>query len=675
MFRIHAAQFTLPAYLCLAGAISLLGLAGCSDDVEPPNQPPTAELTSGPVEGETVWYYIRIAWIGLDRDGYIQRFEYAVDPPSEFTEDEIANGGPGVTSTELHGIDGPVGITLVSKEVDGETMSFEWVHTKEHSHQFKFATPEADSTAEGGRLIPTGRFKGMHAVYVRAVDDDGAVSVPDRVAFTAETVAPRSQIFRPDISGYILEAGHSMIVGWDGIDPDSPNPNHKPVGFVFNLVDLDTVGPDPPIICLLYPCPPYERFLMRGPWTYQDSEISEIQFQLNVPTRYIFGVRAVDEAGAVEPFLDWGRNAFRFMTLENGGKPVITLSCNFGTFTCRGECTPQEMEVAANTEIRCTISCSAEDYGEECADWRWGVDVPDLDEDEGWSEWTTNPVLPPMLFANPGIHVLYIQARDTLGNTSLAVFILDVIEFPFDREMLFVDDSYDSVFPRDWEHDAFWRARIEGYGQFQPEQVGEFHAFGIDDVELLPPAVPRLEDLGRYKMVVWENLGAGFGAATSLNTATAQRPILSSYLSAGGKLWLGGRMTVGAMITDATGTRGDLVYPKGGTGGRPELKAGDFAYDFMKLHSTKIDNDKSLDTHGKNNLEAVAGQAGDLRADELRSQQDERGAGKPRDKPRRRCVRPPVCSHRAGFPGVDRLAVCLRFDRDQPSGSAQEFVL
>jgi hypothetical protein len=171
--------------------------------------------------------------------------------------------------------------------------------------------------------------------------------------------------------------------------------------------------------------------------------------------------------------------------------------------------------------------------------------------------------------------------------------------------MLFVDDSYDSVFPRDWEHDAFWRARIEGYGQFQPGEVGEFHAFGDNDIEMLPPAVPRLEELGRFKMIVWENLGGGYDAQTALNKATALRPIMATYLLAGGKLWLGGRMTVGAMIADATGTRGDLVYPKGGIGARPELQPGDFAWDFLKLHSTKIDNDKSLDENGKNNLVLV----------------------------------------------------------------------
>jgi hypothetical protein len=202
----------------------------------------------------------------------------------------------------------------------------------------------------------------------------------------------------------------------------------------------------------------------------------------------------------------------------------------------------------------------------------------------------------PIQFTSSGIHVLYVRVRDVAGAITLGTLIMNVIEFAFDRELLFVDDSFDDLKPRDNEHDDFWRNRIADYGAFAPEDVGEHHAHLDNDRGALSPLEPLLEDMGRYKMVVWECRGSGYNGATALLKSTETKPTLSSYLGAGGKLWIGGRMTVAATIATASGLNADLTYPK------EDLTDGFFAYDFFKLHSTRINNDKAKDQSGRHNI-------------------------------------------------------------------------
>jgi hypothetical protein len=89
-------------------------------------------------------------------------------------------------------------------------------------------------------------------------------------------------------------------------------------------------------------------------------------------------------------------------------------------------------------------------------------------------------------------------------------------------------------------------------------------------------------------MVLWECLGSGYGGESALLNLSALRPVLGPYLSAGGTLWVGGRQTVAATTPAANRIRADFVYPK-------TLDAGNFCYDYLKLHSPLIDNDGGAD--------------------------------------------------------------------------------
>ena len=165
---------------------------------------------------------------------------------------------------------------------------------------------------------------------------------------------------------------------------------------------------------------------------------------------------------------------------------------------------------------------------------------------------------------------------------------LHAIAFAPDREVLFVDDSFDNLGPNDFEHDAFWHALFAEYSTSSGvplAQFAEFSVHGPSDRWNLQPQVPLLSELARYKLVIWENAGWGYNSDSALLRSTALSSRLSSYLKLGGKLWLGGRMTVGATTPAPNLVSADLTYPK-------ELEPGDWAWDFLKLRLSQITNDK-----------------------------------------------------------------------------------
>jgi hypothetical protein len=94
--------------------------------------------------------------------------------------------------------------------------------------------------------------------------------------------------------------------------------------------------------------------------------------------------------------------------------------------------------------------------------------------------------------------------------------------------------------------------------------------------------------MGQYKLIVWDNFGTGYNAETALLKAAALKPLLRSYLGAGGKLWLDGRMNVPPCLQSSNGISADFLYPI--TAER--IVPGTFAYDFLKLHTASIINPK-----------------------------------------------------------------------------------
>jgi hypothetical protein len=594
------------ALRALLAGLLLTSIAGCGDHPEDrprANQPPSVRITGGPLEGTKAAYTARIYWTGWDNDGIVQNYEYAIDPPQDFTVEEISHPEefPDIKIKVIPGPELGLDTLRVSKTVDGVTRSFRWIQTTDYSRSFEFMTPNADSMSAGSSRVPDISFSGVHVVYVRARDDDGAYTTQaERLGYNAMTLVPESLITRPLISANILPVGSTITIHWNGLDADSPDPRKKPVGYVHRLLNLDSLRP-PPSLLHVQASVLFNPAGRESVWTYQSADTLSHTFYLNTKDRYLFGVRAVDVAGAVEPFLDYGRNAFKFQSFAGGGNPRLIVSePSLGTFEYRGSGTTYEVEVPMGAQLRFSWSASAEDYGGTIEGYSYGVDIPDLDREgptSGWSGWGMFYAnFQPIVFRTPGVHVVYVRARDVSGSVTLAVLIINVLEFPLDREVLLVDDSLDRSYPTDVEHDAFWASLFDDSGRFEGTDHFIHMVHGANDTYSPVPLPPRLSELGRYRTVIWTCAGSGYNGQSGLFSTTVFRKHLGAYLRAGGKLWLTGTMTVAASMPSATGTNADLVYPKSPTRGM-------FPFDFLKLYSDKIDNDKG--TRKNNNLIGV----------------------------------------------------------------------
>ena len=564
--------------LPLLVTMMLLPLAGCGNKEGKLVAPlkPFVRITGGPLEQSSDSYTARIFWTGWDEDGIIEHYEYATDPPPVFTREEIDNpvGSPGLVLTTIPGPAEHQDTLRVCKTEGGVEYCYDWVQTREFSRTFAFKTPNPDSTLSTGTLEPDQTWSGPHRLYVRGLDNDDLYSDVEEIGYNAFTFTPTATISRPNISAELSNLGTTVTIGWDGIDPDSPDANKKPVGYLYRMLRLDTLDPPVPLIFATE-----ERLYDRGDriWKYQRADTLRRTFQLAAGAQYIFGVRAVDLAGAEEPFLEFGRNVFKFQSFADGGRPTLQI-CEpaFGCFDFRGIGKPEEVEVPTGKILRFTWSASAEAYGGEIDGYSWGYDIPDLERPEGWSTWGDITISDPRSFRNPGVHVFYARTRDESGTLALGAVILNVIRFSFEREVLWIDDAKDSNFPNDAEHDAFWRRRLNGY-------PGGLNWFEFQADAPLSPKVPELEEMGRYRLLVWENT-VGAAGQSALLTSSTIRPTLGSYLGAGGQAWIGGRITVTAMLPPK-GAGANLEYPK------TEIVQGDFAYDFMKLRSNRIDRE------------------------------------------------------------------------------------
>ncbi len=574
-----------------------------------PNDQPFVKITGGPLEGSRQSYTARVYWSGWDYDGIVDHYEYAVDPPAKFSELEIArpDSFPDINIRIIPGPSIKEDTLVVSKVVDGKTYSFLWVKTPEFNHSFAFTTDNADSAAQGTQLKPTGEFSGLHRIYVRCQDDDGAYSILDsnsKLAYTASTLAPTSEITKPNIksqteSGF-LNVGPTITISWDGTDGDSPDPRKKPVGYLYKLLDVSLLQP-PPLLTHVNP-----SFLYSHPrpntddkgdpaWHYQSADTLKKTFFLTEGDGYIFGVRAVDVANAVEPFLDGARNAFRFQSFHDAGSPTLTVrEPALGSFSGNGSARPAEVKVPVGGKLRFNWSANAEEYGGAIDAYSWGFDIPDLDRDgpgSGWSGWgKTDRVPAPIIVDNVSTHVFYVRVRDTSGTITTVSILLHFVDFELDHKVLFVDDirNLGGYEPTDVMVDAFWKDMFQNSGRFPVtgplDSVYTFSSFGLNDSEHIPPVWPAIDFLGQFQLIIW-NADLGYNGVSALFDVTGYKNrYLGAYLAAGGKLWVFGKYTVADMVKG--GTSANNLYPLA-----PE--PGDFAYDFMKLASNSIENAKS----------------------------------------------------------------------------------
>jgi hypothetical protein len=343
----------------------------------------------------------------------------------------------------------------------------------------------------------------------------------------------------------------------------------------------------------------------------------------------LFAIRAVDEAGAVEPILERGDNWLMFHVLDRKSQPNVTvLERSLGSHLFPTEGPVWEVQVPTNTPIRFTWTGDASNYGSKPGNVNYGLDVPDPQDDSyrdprgiggwiGWGKWTELVI--PLQFPdseNGQTHLFYIRMRDISDSRSserLCTILMTVVAFTFEKAALLVDDAVVGYglngLNQDDVHDAFvdkftGRMRdfapqgIDSHSLYRPGGPGGRYSEGLNPTD--SQRVP-LADLARYEALLW-NFNYGGGRTTGIwyhehestpGTSIPPRRILSSYLAAGGKLFLfGGRYLNAIMDLDG----GVIIdYPKLPPQAGPseqDFREDGFVWRFLHVRSQILGIDK-----------------------------------------------------------------------------------
>lgn len=523
--------------LLIAAMAIVLGFCGLQcillpedEDDQPPeaNLRPIVAITTGLTSDSLdTGPSVRFRWHGADRDGVVRWFQWALDD----------------TITERA-----------------------WQRTADFEVTIPMQAREHDSD---------GQFSGWHSFFVRAVDDQGAISAPDRRFFNAHTIAPHSWIASPPpVDGGKLAS--VMRFTWDGEDLDGSSVDHRPLWFEYKLVYFsNTVNERLIQMCLADSANVFNRYLDRdlypadslgdyyrqakSAWTRVPASVRSAQINdLTIHGNYCFAVRAIDESGALEPSVESGRNRIVFY-VGNDRIHVTLCEPNSGCLYYDNLTFGRvwKVTVCPGQPIRFSWQGDASSTGAEPGLSNYGFDLTDPDDDSvqdlngrggwiGWAAWTKMREAVSFPLADAGkTHYFYLEMRDAthLPETETNILVeIYVAKMTFTRKFLVIDDLFFAPKPcvgsppRDDRSDAL-RLQLIGptmqdyLGPF--EHWGEFSTFGAETAGAaveLPDAF--LELIGGYQYLIWD---CGSAQPTGLQEAVHKR-FLSRYVDAGGSL-------------------------------------------------------------------------------------------------------------------------------------------
>ncbi len=422
-----------------------------------------------------------------------------------------------------------------------------------------------------------------------------------------------SRVARGDGFSSPLSGGASIRLEWVGNDEDGVT-TKRPVGYVLTRAKTlgDSSGSLPKAI----------RVLRRasGPGSVfpfgsegVDTVFTDLAGSID-KQNWVFGIQAIDEAGAVEPTYRRGlgnnkANVFFFQAFPNRGGPHLSISSGaLGTFTAPGGDRDSAQYVFDHL-INLHWEGDASSYGAGVGAYRWGVDVQDVDNDQdpGWrSGWSSaKKDADKLVFSDHSapIHVIVIQARDTNGGITTAPIKLTLVEFVLDRDALLVDDEYESAFiglaPTQSQHQAYMVKVISealadlGRPAMDPER--DVYSSFPDTTTQQEPRPVQLGDLAHYRSIVWDagrppNLSTLWTlTAVNKDAGPQHSNVLAIYLESGGNILFTGpnlAAQTSAVRSSGGGGQGGFQPPTTSPIGPNEgLEPGDnnFAFDYWHL--------------------------------------------------------------------------------------------
>ncbi len=496
--------------LILLSFISLTQVS-CSRDTSPTppaNRPPTVELTAGPLEGEPNEYYrIHFEWSGHDADGEILRFEYLM------TNDELT--GPLIIDEEIYD--------------RLEALGYEWTATENFGGDFVVAADQAPDLAEPADSIYVQEdaylFHAQHSFFVRAVDEEGAVSaMPAHQGFTATSHSPRIMIIKPDDS--------EGVGGWDDFsvltlfrwlgtsgDPDDPTAPDSSRFALFSLADLPSIDNEGLLLELpdsaWSPWRHWEEGELEDPVGGTHARIGPVTPFVGGDTgHYLFFVQAKNTAGAITSHFSDGVNLRRYRALVSFSPLLVLTEENFGSFLFTGGQSNWDLTIYEGFTFRLSWAGQAEHYGGEIDGYRYAWNLPDSGEEDYWTPWSDEYE---DIGAELGVgtHRFHLECRDLAGNVSRVNIQIYVTPLSMEYELGFIDDydnssSEDPAYgwPDGWsftwrsfthsdaDMENWWNTVLADYTDYLPAR----DHYRINILQDPPP----MAFLGNYRRLIWE---------------------------------------------------------------------------------------------------------------------------------------------------------------------------
>ena len=545
------------------------GLTGCSEDEGAfvGNRRPGVTLTATPPEGDTTRYDVEFHWTAWDYDGEVDYFIYCIDPPDS---------------------------------ADADTA---WIRTDSYNGRFTFTALGYDTTTIDEFLDWKNPqiALGYHLFVIKAVDDMGAHSPPDYLAFNAATIAPRSEITDPppfgawnEYQGGPQPVGLRVTFRWDGDDSDGIFTD-KPVGYFFKAADVTGESNWRNIAKRVQDDP--------APWRKLGPGTTRVATEFDDGRAYGFAVRAIDEADAVEPLLVLNRNLLWVGAAERSSFPELSVrSAAFGVRRWTGyTMDTEDYEVPLGSQYEFTIVGDAGWYGGLITGFSYGWDLPSLeitdtnpDGIRAWTPWSTTRTTISAQFTEPRDYYLYIRCKDDGGGLTLATIHFNVVTLNPTRNMAFIDDW--RKYPK-WsgepQDDVVWQRMLRGY------DYGEGWTKDLVWDEWDAPyreEMPTLEFLSDFRVLVWslnDNRMIGSSAKSAwyymsyLETMNVLAVYLGSQSVGGekGKLWAYGRGLVESSVLPYGGTHCEYPFAvdEDANLNACYIRNRSFAYDYLHI--------------------------------------------------------------------------------------------
>jgi hypothetical protein len=560
-----------PVTLCVLPvailSMALVMLVGCDEAAREfiQNEPPGVRLTATPPDSGTTGYDIEFRWEGWDSDGEVDYFLYAIDPRDMYgTEDSV------------------------------------WTRTDAYSGRFVFGASDFDTLYSWNRPQIA---KSWHVFVIKAVDDMGAISEPDYVAFNAATIAPRTQFTAPPPNGGIQQymggpqgVGLRVTFRWDGDDVDGIVAG-EPVGYYFKVVDVTGESSWAKLATRVWE--DTTEWIGGGP------DYKRVVLELDDRRAYAAAVRAIDEAGAIEPLLLLNGNLLWIAARERDSFPRLSVrSLALGQRTWSGWTRDTETyEVPVGSIYELSLSGDASWYGGLISGFSFGWDLEDLDSTEtdpngngAWTPWSTSRTTIHAKFTEGRDYFLYVKCRDDGGGLTLATIRFQAIQLEPTKKLCYIDDwrKYDKA-PRYGEplDDQVWQTMLEGYNYGDDWEDVSWDEWGAPYRE----EMPTLEFLSQFQVVVWSLMDnrelnniqkSAWYNMNYLSTSNVLAIYMTSRSGLGerGKVWAFGRGLVESSVLPYTGYVCEYPYavdqamtfdPVCG------IRAGLFAFDYLHI--------------------------------------------------------------------------------------------